>query len=84
MVVHPFKMHVSPGQSALVQDFLFRHGYSWASSEKTIAMTDWPFLFFENDELTCGRCKDTYEQDSLPKLRFKTFDNKYMQSEIPD
>lgn len=84
VAVKPFKMKVTPGQSALVQDFLFRHGYSWASMEKLITFTDWPFLFFENDELTCGKSNEYYEIDPLPKLSFKTFDNKYMQRETDD
>ena len=82
--VKPFKMKVTPGQSAMVQDFLFRNGYQWASMERLITNTDWPFLFFEDDELTCGKSNEHYEIDPLPKLSFKTFDNKYMQRETDE
>lgn len=73
-----FKMEVTPGQSAIVQDFLFKNGASWASCEREICFCDKPFLFFEDGDLYCGTKKEFYEEDKLPKLSFKTFENKYL------
>lgn len=74
----PFKMKVTPGQSALVQDFMFRNGLAWCGGDQFIVYTDKSYLYFEDNELTCGWNDEDFKQDKLPKLSFKTFENKYL------
>jgi hypothetical protein len=71
-------MEVTPGQSAIIQDFLFRNGFCWCGFERKISCTDKPYLYFEDNELTCGWNNEVFCEDKLPKLAFGTFENKYM------
>ena len=42
MEIKDFKMVVTPEQSVIVQEFLFKNGYSWANGSTNV--TEYPFI----------------------------------------
>jgi len=78
MGIKPFKIKVTPGQSAILQDFLFKIGYTWGCGCREIRFTDKPYLYFEDNQLTVGWKEPDFNSDPLPKMSFKIFENKYL------
>ena len=48
-MIKPFKIKVSPSESAIVQRNLFNVGYSWITGSKEIKHTNENYLFFGED-----------------------------------
>ena len=42
----PFKIKVTPEQSIIVQEYIFKHNYAWADKSAEVLNTTSPFLFF--------------------------------------
>lgn len=50
----PFKIHVYPETSRIVQELLFMLGYSWINGYKRVIQMDKPWLLFDGEHLTYG------------------------------
>jgi hypothetical protein len=79
MEISNFKMTVTPEQSKIVQEFLFKNGYGWISGGREAKYTDKPVLCFdkllvwsesidtvgEYDEITFEQFKELYMKEAL-------------------
>lgn len=79
MEISNFKMAVTPEQSRIVQEFLFKNGYGWIFGGREAKYTDKPVLCFdkllvwsesidtvgEYDEITFEQFKELYMKEPL-------------------
>lgn len=86
MKIEPFVIKVTPEQSKIIQEIIFKNGYSWADREKTVQYIDdedfYEYLLFQEynrdaDDLVL-RCTIN---DNVT-ITFDEFINKYNLKEI--
>ena len=75
-----FKIKVTPEQSRIVQEEMFKREYSWYIGRKGVVHTKSPYLYFENYNITHGLFHDIFVGDELPELTFEEFEAKYLKS----
>ena len=76
MKIAPFKMRVTPEQSARVQEILFKNGYMWLSGADYAHCFSYPFLYL-GIALACGERQETFDGDNEPELTCEQFINLY-------
>jgi hypothetical protein len=81
-VIEPFRMIVTPEQSAKVQTFLFENGYKWKGGEITVSHTDINAISFEYKLITTYDLYPDnesifYSDTHLPLITFEQFIEKY-------
>lgn len=82
MKIEPFKIKVTPEQSKIVQEVLFKNGYAW--KDRTIYMHDTkvPYLYLDNNGMiTYGYNTTVFYRHQESELTFEQFKQKYMQPE---
>ena len=79
MEISNFKMVVTPEQSRIVQEFLFRNGYGWATGVDGVKNTDKPVLCFD-EELMWSESIDTFGEYN--EITFEQFKEKYMKETL--
>jgi hypothetical protein len=89
MQIEPFKIRVTPEESKVVQEVLFKNGYTWCTGYKNISTftLSWLYLYFkydkydkysENPVLFWGGDSNSYVEYDIPELTFQQFKEKYM------
>ena len=82
MEIKDFKMVVTPGQSKIVQEFLFNNGYSWGTGSTNV--TEYPFINIVLD-FSFGKLSywsiDDLDKSYSPELTFEQFQKLYMQED---
>ena len=83
MEIKDFKMVVTPGQSKIVQEFLFKNGYSWGTGSTNV--TEYPFINVVLD-FSFGKLSywgiDDLDKSYSPELTFEQFQKLYMQDNV--
>ena len=79
MKISDFKMVVTPEQSRIVQEFLFKNGYGWASVGYGAMNTNKAVLYFDG-ELMWSESIDTFGEDI--EITFEQFKEKYMKEAL--
>ncbi len=90
MQIEPFKMKVTPEESKIVQEVLFKNGYTWRTYKTSILDKASPHLFFKKNYylqskklvLSWGDSIHTFAECSCPELTFQQFKEKYMKEEF--
>lgn len=79
-MIKPFKIKVEkPEHSEEIQEFVFKHGYTWARGGNQVTNTIYPFMYFEEEVgLFVGNCKYHFDEDELPEKWF--YDGKFHDS----
>ena len=80
MKIEPFKIQVTPEQSAKVQNELFRKGFFWCSENDKVLHTDVPYLMFRhclNGDLAIyyEYSEAAFEERKLREITFEQFMN---------
>jgi len=83
MEIKPFWVEVTPEQSKIVQETLFKNGYTWHGGRTEISHTDSRYLsFYGTEELPFISPNLTYggnrAEAYTPKLTFEEFKQKYI------
>ena len=78
MEISDFKMVVTPEQSRIVQEFLFKNGYGWPLGGYVAKNTDKPVLCFD-EELMWSESIDTFGEYN--EITFEQFKELYMKEE---
>ena len=76
-----FKMRVTPEQSKIVQEILFKHGVRWPV-RIGVSNLDSPHLYCKNFRLLSGSLESFFIEDSNPELTFQQFMAKYKSQHI--
>ena len=85
MEIKDFKMVVTPGQSEIVQEFLFKNGYYWRSKVTNIQYTNLEYLFFSNKRgISVGRQQEDFNEKPFTELTFEQFQELYMKETKQD
>ena len=79
MEISNFKIVVTPEQSRIVQEFLFKNGYGWVSVDCTTKNTYKPVLCFDG-ELMWSESIDTFGEYN--EITFDQFKEKYMKESL--
>ena len=79
MDISNFKMAVTPEQSRIVQEFLFRNGYRWPLGGHEAKNTDKPVLCFDG-VLMWSESIDTFGE--YDEITFEQFKEKYMKETL--
>ena len=79
MEISNFKMAVTPEQSRIVQEFLFKNGYGWAFDCYKVKNTDKPVLCFD-ELLMWSKSIDTFGE--YDEITFEQFKEKYMKETL--
>lgn len=84
MEISNFKMAVTPEQSRIVQEFLFKNGYGWNTAKKyqEIKYLDHRYLYLEYNYISCGNSAECFSEQELPELTFEEFKEKYMKEPL--
>lgn len=77
-----FKIRVTPEQSKIVQETLFRHGVSWEISGKNVSHTNVRYLYCNKNTLLGGSFKYSFLTSPDPELTFEHFIRKYGKQHI--
>ena len=87
MKIEPFVIKVTPEQSKIIQEIIFKNGYSWADRQKIVQYIEdddfyYEYLLFQEynrdpDDLVL-RCT----KSDIPTITFDEFINKYNLKEI--
>lgn len=82
MEIKDFKIVVTPEQSKIIQEFLFKNGYSWISKVTNIQYTNLEYLFFSNKRgISVGRQQEDFNEKPFTELTFEQFKKLYMQED---
>ena len=79
MEISDFKMVVTPEQSRIVQEFLFKNGYGWPLGGYVAKNTDKPVLCFD-EELMWSKSINTFGE--YDEITFEQFKEKYMKESL--
>ena len=83
MEIKDFKMVVTPEQSVIVQEFLFKNGYSWGNG--IIYIWHYKYLVFRaNTKKLIYATAEEFEDSTEPELTFEQFQKLYMQEAKQD
>ena len=78
-MLKPFKIKVeNPEHSEAIQEFVFKHGYTWCSGDNQATDMFYPFLYLSQDleyneervSLKAGEYEDLFDEDKLPEKWF--------------
>lgn len=72
-------MVVTPKQSKIVQEFLFKNGYGWKISLTKVNYLSADYIYLSLGVLNYGVNKEKFIKDHLPELTFEQFQKLYMQ-----
>ncbi len=76
-----FKIKVTPEQSKIVQEEMFKREYQWFVYNTCVSFTNRPFIFFHsNGRIYHSNSQDLFVADELPELTFEEFEAKYLKS----
>ena len=79
MEISNFKMVVTPEQSRIVQEFLFKNGYGWIFDGHKVRYIDKPVLCFD-EVLMWSKSIDTFGE--YDEITFEQFKEKYMKETL--
>lgn len=85
MEISNFKMAVTPEQSRIVQEFLFKNGCRWADGSNKIACTKAPYLKLDSTSaLGLYYCilEEDFRNFQMQELTFEEFKQKYMKETL--
>lgn len=82
MMIENFKIKVTPEQSRIVQETLFKFGCYGINSSKEVGHTDSIYLYLENNILTHGNNIINFNKEVAPEISFEEFKQKYMQETL--
>jgi len=83
MKILPFKIKVTPNQSAQIQEVLFTNGYAWNGGDKLVHnINTSKLLYFSNNILTCGNMIAHFDQHPGTEITFEQFKNLYMNANV--
>jgi hypothetical protein len=82
MNIENFKMRITPKQSKIVQEVLFKNGYMWRNGIKTLSHLDTDFLIFDKEDGGIGWSDEpNFDTCTIPELTFNEFKQQYMKKE---
>ena len=85
MNIENFKMAVTPEQSRIVQEFLFKNGCRWADGSNKIACVKAPYLKLDSTSaLGLYYCilEEDFRSFQMQELTFEEFKEKYMKETL--
>ena len=85
MEISNFKMAVTPEQSRIVQEFLFKNGYRWADGSNKIACVKAPYLKLDSTSafgLYYCILEEDFRNFQMQELTFEQFKEKYMKETL--
>jgi len=78
MNIENFKMKVTPEQSKVVQEVLFKNGYKWRNGVENLSYIDKDFLIFDKEDCGIGWSNDHHFNNcTITECTFEEFKQKY-------
>ena len=84
-----FKIKVTPEQSRVVQETVFKNGGEWYNRCSGVLSLDSQFLFLTDGTITHSQHDNTFNNHQNPEITFEEFERKYVKvmpphiSELP-